>query len=306
MELLFLELGYGEGELEDAEFVEDDGGALLAFHHFDGSFHVSQDLGLGEDAFLELHGVMDMEGELGILHIAIGQLEDGAKGLHLTVGDAGKVGEVVLGTGEGRVLDIALQERTLLQHIDAMGLVDTDEDLAMDDQTVVLVFLHGCIGFYGIGIVRIAVDETFGFVEKITAVNFLVALGQDDVPGGGVEDLANLGCLLLLMDDLVGRETPQTTIFSLFLLHGSAARPLSFVSGPDNYRLDTRVFFHTHIQAVSLMPFKTAKRSLDTWVGDDLRIQKEREPSPCPSVALGPEKTFSVNRQNNDAHAVGI
>jgi hypothetical protein len=45
----------------------------------------------------------------------------------------------------------------------------------------------------------------------------------------------------------------------LFLLHGSAARPLSFVSGPDNYRLDTRVFFHTHIQAVSLMPFQNSE-----------------------------------------------
>ena len=107
MELLFLELGYGEGELEDAELVEDDGGALLAFHHFDGSFQVFQYLGLGEDAFLELHGVVDTKGHLGILHIAISQLEDGAKGLHLTVGDTGEVGEVVLGTGEGRVLDIA-------------------------------------------------------------------------------------------------------------------------------------------------------------------------------------------------------
>ena len=259
MKLLFLELRYGEGEFEDAEFVEDDGGTLLAFHHFDGSFQVFQDLGLGEDAFLELHGVVDTKGHLGILYIAIGQLEDGAKGLHLTVGDTGKVGEVVLRTGEGRVLDIALQERTLLQHIDAMRLINTDEDLAMDDQAVVLVFLHGCISFYGIGLVRIAVDESVGLIEEITAVDFLVALGLDDVPGGGVEDLEHLGCLLLLMDDFVGREAPQTTIFSLFLLHGSAARPLNFVSGPDNYRLDTRVFFHTHIQAVSLMPFKTAK-----------------------------------------------
>ena len=50
----------GEGELEAADVVEDDGGALLAVDHLDGALQAFQGLRLGEEAIVKSDCFIDL------------------------------------------------------------------------------------------------------------------------------------------------------------------------------------------------------------------------------------------------------
>ena len=236
-----LEVGDREGEFEDAYLVEDDGGSFAAVDDLYLAFEAPELLGLCEDAVPKGDGVFGEHGGF-VFHIALCYLEDFLEGDYLSVGHSGEVGEVVLGQFAGWVFDVSLQVRAETEHLDAIGFVDTDEDFVADDELGLWTVLYGSIGLDAV----VHVES----VEDVDTLALCVALGLDDIPGGGVEDLRDPRSFLLLVDDFVGGLATESTIFSLLLLHGSAARPLFTLSCLECHHLDIRVFFHTHIQAV--------------------------------------------------------
>lgn len=208
--------GGGEGEFEAADAVEDDGDAVLAVDLLDGALEIFEDGGFRQDAIGELDAVVDLRDDFfGVLHRAIGYLEDLLQGTDLSIGDAGKVGKPV-GCGQQRgVFPEASDGGALFQDIDTVGLIDSDEDLAVnDDRLLGPDGLGGSVGLYLIGLAGLTVEETFGVVEEGSAGEFGMALDVGDVPGRRVEDLFNLRLLFREMEDLVVGETAQAAEFS--------------------------------------------------------------------------------------------
>ena len=108
-----------------------------------------------------------------------------------------------------------------------MGLIDPDEDLAMDDDFFdqplgaigFLAFfagpdfllLDGCVG---LNLER----DVLGLIEKRASVYLLVSLDAIDIPSCRVEDLLDCGFFLLYMEDPVASQAAQPTIIFGFLL----------------------------------------------------------------------------------------
>ena len=123
-----------------------------------------------------------------------------------------------------------------------MGLIDPDEDLAMDhdffDQPL------GAIGFLAFFagpdflLLDSCVDlylerDVLGLIEKRTSVYLLVSLDAIDIPSCRVEDLLDCGFFLLYMEDPVGGEAAQPTIIFGFLLARLRRRPPVFTLSPN-------------------------------------------------------------------------
>ena len=167
---------------------------------------------------------MDMGRELfGELNITASNFEHRLEGTHLSIRDAGKVTKAFLGSGKGRIDHAMGQKWTLLERRHAMGLIDSDEDLAMDDD-----LLHEFLGATGLLALFVGPDlplldgsidlylerDIFGIFEKGASFNLLVPLDAIDIPGCRVKGLLGNGLLLLLMEDAVGGQAAQPTIIS--------------------------------------------------------------------------------------------
>lgn len=208
--------GGGEGEFEAADAVEDDGDAVLAIDLLDGALEIFEDGGFRQYAIGELDAVVDLgDNFFGVFHRAIGYLKDLLQGTDLSIGDAGKVGKPV-GCGQQRgIFPEASDRGALFQDIDTVGLIDPDEDLAVNDDGLLGPDgLGGSVGLYLIGLAGLTVDKAFGVVEEGSAGEFGMALDVGDVPGRRVEDLFNLWLLFRKMEDLVVGEAAQAAEFS--------------------------------------------------------------------------------------------
>ena len=94
-----------------------------------------------------------------------------------------------------------------------MGLIDPDEDLAVDDD-----LLHQLLGATGLLAIFVGPDfllldgsvglyferDVFGIIEKGACLDLLVSLDAIDIPGGRVKDFLDNGLFLLLVEDPVG------------------------------------------------------------------------------------------------------
>lgn len=167
---------------------------------------------------------MNMGRELfGELDITASNFKHRLEGTHLSVWDTGKVTKAFLGSGKGRIDHAMGQKWTLLERRHAMGLIDSDEDLAMDDD-----LLHEFLGATGLLALFVGPDfplldgsvdlylerDVFRIFEKGASVNLLVSLDAIDIPGCRVKGFLGNGLLLLLVEDAVGGQATQPTIIS--------------------------------------------------------------------------------------------
>jgi len=231
------EVGEGELPAEAADAIEDDGGALATVDGDDLALDVVEERAPADETADDLDVVVDLGNLLGIGDDTVGLVENLANLEDLLVGDADEGGGLAVVDVAGGVGDALGDEGTLLHDLHTVGLVDTDEELAMDDD----LLLTG--GDRGAGLAaHTALDGDVGLdgeakvsaVEEVAALELLQALHPIDVPGGGVEGT--------LLDD--GHAKPDTTVldalqlakYPLVLRHASGARPLCSRLGLDARR----------------------------------------------------------------------
>ena len=124
-----------EGELpaETADAIEDDGGALATVDGDDLALDVVEERAPADEAADDLDVVVDLGNLLGIGDDTVGLVEDIANLEDLLVGDPDEGGGLAVVDVAAGVGDALGDEGTLLHDLHTVGLIDTDEELAMDD-----------------------------------------------------------------------------------------------------------------------------------------------------------------------------
>jgi hypothetical protein len=119
-------------ETKGTKGVEKDSDIFAARDFFNSSFKAV------EGACKNLNIIMEQRKGVCIFDWTIGEIEDVTETLDLPVGHPGK-SCVAIGSGRGRrVHDVAREQEALFEDILAVTLVNTNEDLARDDNS----FLH--------------------------------------------------------------------------------------------------------------------------------------------------------------------
>ena len=206
----FGEVFEGELELEATEGVEDDGGVFVAVHHGDFAFQAFEGFEPGELAVHDLDAVVDFGRDFAVFDGSAGQVEDFGELADFPVGDAGEVGEVVLGAGEGGVFEVAGQVGAGFQDGDAVLLGHADEDFAPYDdflpQGVGLAFLFGLLAEQHLcGHVGFDVEgDCGGVVQQLAGLDFGAPFHFCHVPGCRVKHYLDNVLFFLLMKNPIG------------------------------------------------------------------------------------------------------